>query len=88
MDKEVLASFRSTIDHLREQGKVTTIKGEVDPIYEVIGIAKSLDGGPVLYFEKLKGYPGIPYVVNLLGKIERICELFGAKDYKEMKVSY
>lgn len=84
MSKDI-SSFRGAIEYLREQGQVTTIEGEVDPIYEVTGITKSLDGGPVLRFENLKGYPGIPYVVNLYSKIERICELFDAKDYKDLK---
>ena len=33
------------------------VKKEVDPIYEIAGIAKSFEKGPILKFEKIKGYP-------------------------------
>ena len=85
MGKDI-SSLRGAVEYLSKQGQVTTIKGKVDPIYEAVGIAKALDGGPVLHFENLKGYPGKSYVVNLYSKIERICELFDTKDYKELKL--
>jgi hypothetical protein len=41
------------------RGEVIHVKQEVDPIYEIAGIQKALDKGPVLMFENIKGYPNM-----------------------------
>ena len=54
-----LESIRSTIDFLKKHGKLLVIKEEVDPVYEIAGIQKALDGSHALLFENIKGYPGV-----------------------------
>jgi len=39
------------------RGEVLHVKKEVDPILEIAGIQKSLDGGPAVLFGDIKGYP-------------------------------
>ena len=48
--------MRNTIKFLREHDDIWVVTKEVDPIYEIAGILKALDGGPALLFETIKGY--------------------------------
>ena len=84
MTKRDISSMRSAVEFLRSQGDVLVFKGEVDPIYEISGITKSLDGGPVLLFEAIKGYPGIRDVANVFANEKIYTKLFDVSNDKEL----
>jgi len=67
---------RSAIDFCHQMGEVLTIEKEIDPIYEIAALTKAFDGGPVLIFNKIKGYPHWRAVTNLLSRKERIAKMF------------
>ncbi len=78
-------STRSALEFLKAEGEVLSIKGEVDPIYEIAGIQKALEGGPALVFENIKGYPGIRDLGNLFATRERAAKMLGIDDFKKVK---
>lgn len=45
MAQKNITSIRSTIEYLKEQKRLLTVTGEVDPICEVSGIQKALEDG-------------------------------------------
>jgi 4-hydroxy-3-polyprenylbenzoate decarboxylase len=57
----------------------------VDPIYEITGIQRALEGGPALLFENIKGYPGIANISNLFSRWERVAKIFNVDDFKNIK---
>lgn len=63
---------RSALEFCAQTGEVLHLSKEVDPVYEVAAITKSFDGGPVLIFDRIKGYPGWKAVCNLMSRRERI----------------
>lgn len=85
MAKRDISSMRSTLEFLKEENEVLTVKGEVDPIYEIAGIEKAFEGGPALLFENIKGYPGVRNVGNVFATTDRIAKIFGVEDPKKMK---
>lgn len=80
-----ITSARGTLDFLMGQDEVLVIKGEVNPICEVSGITKACDGGPVLLFEKIKGFPGNRVVSNIFSTRERVAKIFDVPDHKRTK---
>lgn len=80
-----LTSLRDTLSFLEKESEVLTIKGEADPIYEISGIVKSLDNGPVLLFENIKGYPGARNIANIFSRKERLAKIFGLSEFKKLK---
>lgn len=85
MKNKDISSMRSTLEFLREENEILTVKGEVDPIYEISGIEKAFEGGPALLFENIKGYPGIRDVGNVFARMDRIAKIFGVEDPKKLK---
>ncbi len=86
MAKRDISSLRSTLEFLKkEPGEVLTIKREIDPICEISGMEKKLEGGPTLLFENIKGYSGVRNVGNLFSQKERIARIFGVEDHRKMK---
>lgn len=84
MAKKDISSMRSALEFLMAEGDVLEIKEEVDPILEISGITKSFDGGPVLLFEKIKGYPEARDVANVFASEGIYPKLFNASNDKEM----
>lgn len=80
-----ITSVRSALEFLKGEGELLSIPGEVDPIYEIAGIQKALEGGPALLFETIKGYPGIRDLGNLFATRERAARLLGIGDFKKIK---
>lgn len=78
-------NLREAIDFLGERGELMTIKGEVDPVYEIAAIEKKLDNGPAFLFENIKGYPGVRDLGNLFARRERMSALFGVDDHRKFK---
>jgi 4-hydroxy-3-polyprenylbenzoate decarboxylase len=85
MARKDISSMRSTIEFLEEENDVLVVKGEVDPIYEIAGIEKAFEGGPVLLFENIKGYPGVRDVGNVFARMNTIAKIFDVEDPKKMK---
>lgn len=89
MVKKNITSFRNTIEWLSgEPDEVITVKGEVDPVYQISGIEKALEGGPVLIFENIKGYPGIRAAGNVLSTNQRKSRIFGVEDPRKLKFKF
>lgn len=57
MSKKDIRNLRSTIEFLKKENELLSIQKEIDPILEISGMEKTLEGGPALLFEKIKGYP-------------------------------
>jgi len=65
-------SLRGFLQHMEEKGKVTHIRNQVSPRYEISSIMKSFDGEPILVFDNVKGYR-TKVVANVCGTRKRIC---------------
>jgi UbiD family decarboxylase len=69
------------MDALEAEGLLKHITAEVDLKHEIGAIAaRSLEqGGPALVFENIKGYPGMPLVVNLVSNNTQLGLAFGTE---------
>ena len=66
---------------LEAAGLLKHINAEVDLTYEVGAIcARAIDrGGPGLFFENIKGYPGMPLVTNIMYNIDQLAVAYGTE---------
>lgn len=71
-----IGNFREQLELLERNGDLVRIQREVDPRFEISGIAKRLDPGPALLFENVKGSK-LPVVLGTDGSRERICSAIG-----------
>lgn len=85
MFQKDITSMRGTIEFLKEQNMVLEVKGEVDPIYEIAGIQKAFENGPVLLFKHIKGYPNVLNVANVFSRTEIAAKIFDVADPKKLK---
>jgi 4-hydroxy-3-polyprenylbenzoate decarboxylase len=85
MGKKDITSMRGTIEFLRGEGDLLVIDKEVDPILEISGIEKALEGGLPLLFENIKGYPGVRDVGNLLATEETAAKIFDVTEPRQVK---
>jgi 2,5-furandicarboxylate decarboxylase 1 len=69
-------NFRELVDFLEDRGDLVRVKREVDPVFEVSGVAKKLDPGPAILFENIKGHD-MPMVIGTDGDRRRIASSFG-----------
>lgn len=62
------------IEVLRSLGELKEISAEVDPELEISAITDRVvkQGGPALLFSNVKGYPGIPVLINTFGSQRRM----------------
>jgi len=88
MTQRDVSSFRSTLEYLEKTGELLTVKGEVDPVYEIAGIEKSLENGPALLFESIKGYPDVRTAGNIMSREQRIASIFGSTEFKDLKFKF
>ncbi len=88
MAQKDISSFRGTLKYLEETGDLLTIKGEVDPVYEIAGIEKALENGPALMFENIKGYPSVRNAGNIMSRKQRVADIFGLKEFKDLKFKF
>ena len=56
-----------------------------DPVCEVSGITKALEGSYAVLFNNIKGYPGVRNIANVLSRPDRIAKMFGVDDPKKLK---
>ena len=83
MSGKDITDIRGTMEFLKREGELITVKEQVDPIYEIAAIQVALDDGPALLFENIKGYPGIRSIGNVLARRDTLAKIFDAADYKQ-----
>jgi len=88
MGKKDKASIRGALEYLDSRNEVLHVKKEVDPIYEISGIQKALEKGPILLFEKIKGYPNFLNIGNFFSRREPLADLFDVDDPKKLKYKF
>ncbi len=87
MPKRDVTSLRGAIDFLRREKQLLEIDGEVDPIYEISGIQKSLENGPAILFNNIKGYPHARDVGNIFSRKERAPKMFGFSNVRDLRLA-
>jgi 2,5-furandicarboxylate decarboxylase 1 len=65
-------SLRSFLEEMEKSREIVHVKDEVSPRFEVSSIMKAFDGGPILLFDKVEGYPK-KIVANVCGTRNRLC---------------
>ncbi len=78
--------LREYLKLLESAGLLHRIKAEVD-LHDEIGAitARSLErGGPALFFENIKGYPGKPLVSNIISSTKQLAITFNTEADEEM----
>lgn len=55
-DVNIPRCFREQVSLLEELGEVRHVTREVSPVFEIAAVAKRLDGGPVLIFDRVAGH--------------------------------
>ncbi len=88
MTKKKVTSVREALEYLDSKGHVVHVKEEVDPIYEIAGIQKALDKGPILFFEKIKGYPNMVNIGNFFSRREVLADLYDVDDPNQLKFKF
>ena len=76
-------NLRETLARLEKEGQLVRIRKEVDRRFELPAIAKKLDGGPAVIFEKVRG-ASLPVVLGTDGTKERIARNLGLTHPKEL----
>ncbi|MGQ9640734.1 MAG: UbiD family decarboxylase [Candidatus Bathycorpusculaceae bacterium] len=73
-------SLRDFLNKMEEKGEILHVKDEVSPQFEAAYIMKNFErDGPILMFEKLKGYK-TKVVANICGTRKRICAALNVKE--------
>ena len=85
MAQKDITSMRGTIEFLKEQNELLVVSNKVNPVYEIAGIQKALDGGPALLFENIEGYAGARNIGNLFGTRDRFAKIFDIENSKNIK---
>jgi len=67
--------LQACLSKLENAGRLTRIQSEVDPVHELAGLAQKLEGGQVVYFEKVKGN-SYPVVTGMFWNRENLATLF------------
>jgi 2,5-furandicarboxylate decarboxylase 1 len=76
-----LVDIKKCIAYLEKTGNLVRVKSEVDPEFELAGIAKKYEGKKCILFEKVKG-KNFPVFIGLLWNREIIGDLFNAPKEK------
>jgi 2,5-furandicarboxylate decarboxylase 1 len=71
-------SLRDCLTRLEKQGELVRIRREVDRTFELAAVAKKLDGGPAVLFERVRGF-SMPVVVGTEGTKDRVARNLGVK---------
>jgi len=71
-------SLRSFLGETHRKQQMLEVSEEVSPKSEVSALMKQFDGGPVLYFDKVKGKE-TKIVENGCGTRQRLCWALGVK---------
>jgi len=76
-----LVDIKKCIDYLEKTGNLVRVKSEVDPKYELAGIAKKYEGKKCILFEKVKG-SAFPVFMGLLWNRDIVGGLFNVPKEK------
>lgn len=76
-----LVNIKKCIEYLEKTGDLVRVKSEVDPTYELAGIAKKYEGKKCILFEKVKG-SAFPVFIGLLWNREVVGNLFNVPKEK------
>jgi 4-hydroxy-3-polyprenylbenzoate decarboxylase len=84
--------LRQWIAALDRAGELKRVRAEVDPVLEIAEITDRVSkngsgskaGGKALLFENVKGYPGIPVLINQFGSARRMCMALGVDSVDEI----
>ncbi len=80
MARKYLGDLGKIIARLDKRGRLTRVKSEVDPRYELAAIAAKLEGGPsAVLFEKVKGFKE-PVFTGLYWSRELLGDLMGCEE--------
>jgi len=71
-------SLRDFLEEMEARGEVVHVKERVSPKFEIAAVMKNFDGGPILLFEKVKGYEA-KVVANVCSTRRRLCKALGAE---------
>jgi 2,5-furandicarboxylate decarboxylase 1 len=71
-----LADLNACIDFLDQAGKLIRVRSEVDPVLELAGIARQLEGTGCVLFERVRG-SAFPVLSGLLADRDTVGQLFG-----------
>jgi len=71
-------SLRSFLGEMHKEKQMLEVNEEVSPKFEVSAFLKEFDGGPILYFDKVKGTE-TKIVANVCGTRQRLCWAMGIK---------
>lgn len=67
--------LKYNISKLEAEGRLIRVHSEVDPIHELAGICKKLEGGKAVLFEKIKGYDW-PILSGIWWNRDNVASLF------------
>ena len=82
--------LREWIAALDKGGELRRVRAEVDPILEITEITDRVskqtgsNGGPALLFENVRGYRGVPVLINQFGSARRMCMGLGVESLDEV----
>ncbi|MEM4484610.1 MAG: UbiD family decarboxylase [Sulfolobales archaeon] len=78
--------LREYLKHLEKRDLVKYIDVELDPVLEIPEMARRfiLSRGPVVVFNKVKGYPGWRMISNIFRGIDSLKELFGVEKLEDL----
>lgn len=71
-----LSDLNACIDFLDQAGKLIRVRSEVDPVFELAGIARQLEGSGSVLFERVRG-SAFPVLSGLLADRNTVGQLFG-----------
>jgi 4-hydroxy-3-polyprenylbenzoate decarboxylase len=77
-----MVTARDCIRLAEQNNMLLKINRETDPCHEIASMTKAFDGGPLLVFEKIKGYPGWKVLANLMGNRDLIARYFNTTKEK------
>jgi 2,5-furandicarboxylate decarboxylase 1 len=69
-------NLRECLTRLEQHGELVRIRREVDRRFELSAVAKKLDGGPAVLFERVRGF-AMPVVVGTEGTKDRVAGNLG-----------
>ncbi|MCF7980526.1 MAG: UbiD family decarboxylase [Pseudomonadales bacterium] len=70
-----LIDIQSYIEYLEQNNHLIRVKSEVDPVFELAGIAKKFEGGKAMLFEKVKGH-SFPLLLGLYWNRDMMANFF------------
>jgi 2,5-furandicarboxylate decarboxylase 1 len=74
-------SLRSFLKEMEKQSETIHVKEQVSPRFEISSVMKAFDGGPILFFDNVKGFQ-TKIVANTCATRKRLCSALNVKSEK------